>query len=253
MHFNATDEGGEIGLKRCPRCTELITTLSGRFGNVIRKTFRDVTVVKNKFYGNREQIHNLMEEIRQNLQAETKNLVMFLPNVKNFFEKIIYFDDKVVSTQKLRQVDVHTLNSLKQIWVWVKEVLKNITDYSSAVIKEDCDKLFGNITSRQLPLCAFEVSNIGGEIQRLVQKIQFNHRWDSSSHGSKERAEAKDLQTKILASLGSTGMYDEKCQRQFIGYLKVNSTPSKVDATRSFRLNQKIFLTSPTPRTLKKF
>ncbi|XP_037051302.1 NFX1-type zinc finger-containing protein 1-like isoform X2 [Bradysia coprophila] len=219
MHFNATDETGEIGLKKCPRCTTVIRTLSGRFGNIIRKTFRDVAQVKKNFFGNRHQNQKLTEEIHQNLQLEATSLVNFLPSVKALFEMIIYFDDKS-ATAKLRQVDINTLNSLKQIWVWVKEVLKNVSDYSSVVIKSDCDSLFANITNRPLPLCSFEVDNIGSEIQRLVHKIQFNRRWETASHTTRERSNAKDLHAKISAILRSKGIYDEKCQRKFIDYIK---------------------------------
>lgn len=107
MHFNATEEKGEIGLKKCPRCTTIITTLTGRFGNIIRKTFRDVAEVKNAFYGNREQNQRLTKEIQHNLQMEENNLMNHLHLVKIFFEKILYFEDKTnTSVMIVRQVSV---------------------------------------------------------------------------------------------------------------------------------------------------
>lgn len=105
MHFNATDESGEIGLKKCPRCTTVIKTLTGRFGNIIRKTFCDVAEVKTKFYGNIEQNQRLTMEIQQNLEAEANSLVNFLPSVKNFYEKIILLDDENAPTKTMRQVN----------------------------------------------------------------------------------------------------------------------------------------------------
>lgn len=105
MHFKATYDSGEIGLKKCPRCTTVITTLSGRFGNVIRKTFAEVAQVKNKFYGNREQNNRLAEEIQHNFQVDEQNLIKYLPPVKTLFEKILFFEDKQHSlVKKLRQV-----------------------------------------------------------------------------------------------------------------------------------------------------
>lgn len=108
MHFNASDDSGEIGLKKCPRCTTVITKLGGRFGNIIRKTFQDVAEVKRKYYGNRQQNQRFAEEIQHNLQIEENNLIKHLPAVKKFFEGILYFEDKtnseVGSAKILRQV-----------------------------------------------------------------------------------------------------------------------------------------------------
>ncbi len=107
MHFNASGDSGEIGLKKCPRCTTVITTLSGRFGNIIRKTFQDVAQVKKEFYGNREQNQRFTEEIEHNLKIEEDNLNKHLPSVKKFFEGILYFDNKSsgeTSAKKLRTV-----------------------------------------------------------------------------------------------------------------------------------------------------
>lgn len=107
MHFDATDDSGEIGLKKCPRCTTVITTYAGRFGNIIRKTFQDVADVKKMWYGNREQNYRLAEEIQNNLTVEDVQLTIHLPSVKSFFEKILYFEDKTngeTSAKKLRQV-----------------------------------------------------------------------------------------------------------------------------------------------------
>lgn len=107
MHFNATDERGEVGFKKCPRCTTVITTLSGRFGNIIRKTFQDVAEVKKRFYGNREQNQRFAEEIQHNIRLEENNLSNYLPSVKNFFEKVLYFEDRPnseASPMKLRPV-----------------------------------------------------------------------------------------------------------------------------------------------------
>ncbi|KAG4069526.1 hypothetical protein HA402_006892 [Bradysia odoriphaga] len=220
MHFNATDDSGEIGLKKCPRCTTVITTLSGRFGNVIRKTFAEVAQVKNTFYGNREQNNRLAEEIQHNLQLEDGNLLKYLPSVKILFEKVLFFEEKQnTSVKKLRQVDINTLNSLQQIWIWVKEILKNLLDYTNDTINQDSHALFGNITNRQLPLSAFEVDNIANEIQRLVHKIQFYRRWNSSSNNL-YRSDAKELYTKILHILTSKKSYDEKSRQEVIDYTK---------------------------------
>lgn len=105
MHFNATDDSGEIGLKKCPRCTTVITTLSGRFGNIIRKTFQDVAQVKKTFYGNREQNQRLSEETQNNLLLEEHSLKKYLPSVKKFYESILYFKSNTeTSTMKLRSV-----------------------------------------------------------------------------------------------------------------------------------------------------
>lgn len=118
-------------------------------------------------------------------------------------------------------MDINTLNSLQQIWVWVKEVLKNVYDYSDAVIRKDSHSIFGNITNRKLPLCAFEIDNISNEIQRLVHKIQFYRRWNSASTVSRERTEAKELYTQILDTLTSKGFYDEKSQQKVVDSTKV--------------------------------
>lgn len=115
MHFNATDESGEVGLKKCPRCTTVITTLSGRFGNIIRKTFQDVAEVKKRYYGNREQNQRFAEEIQHNLQLEENNLENYLPLVKKFFESILYFEgkqDPETATMKLRPVE--SINNLTE-------------------------------------------------------------------------------------------------------------------------------------------
>ncbi|KAJ6642433.1 NFX1-type zinc finger-containing protein 1, partial [Pseudolycoriella hygida] len=119
MHFNASDEKGEIGLKRCPRCTTVVTTLSGRFGNIIRKTFQDVAAVKRTYFGNREQNKRISEDIQDKLLVEENNLRNHLPLVKSFFEKMLYFERNIEDSDlQLRVIDIHTLQSLQQIWIW---------------------------------------------------------------------------------------------------------------------------------------
>ena len=39
-----------VGLQRCPRCNTPISSFIGRYGNVIRQTFRDTEEVKAQFY-----------------------------------------------------------------------------------------------------------------------------------------------------------------------------------------------------------
>lgn len=113
------------------------------------------------------------------------------------------------------------MNSLQQIWVWVKEILKNMREYSDDSIRKSSQSVFRNITSRQLPLSRFEIDNISNEIQRLVHKIQFYRRWNAASKVSKDSADAKNLYAKILDVLTSNGFYDEKSQRNVVDNLKV--------------------------------
>lgn len=93
--------------------------------------------------------------------------------------------------------------------------------YANVEIQKNSLSLFGNIESRQLPLCAFEVKNISNEIQRLVHKIQFYCRWNSALNVSKERPGAKTLSKEILDALTSKGFYDEKTQHKVVELTKV--------------------------------
>lgn len=113
------------------------------------------------------------------------------------------------------QIDIHTLKSLEQIWIWVKAILKNLKDYADdPSIVEKCQAIFGNIASRQLPLSKFE-------IDRLVDMIQFYRRWNSSSDYTRNRPEAQYLQSHILAALHWRGSYDKKCKQEVVENIKV--------------------------------
>lgn len=119
------------------------------------------------------------------------------------------------------QIDINTLNSLQQIWVWAKEILKNMNAYSDDVIRRSAHSTFGNIVSRQMPLSEFEKANIGNEIQRLAHKIQFYQRWNSASSVGRGRSDAKELYGKIVNALKSKGFYDEQTQREVVESTKV--------------------------------
>ncbi len=96
--------------------------------------------------------------------------------------------------------------------------------FADDAIRMNAHSIFGNITNRQLPLCAFEVHNISNEIQRLAHKIQFYHRWNTAQKGIRDRSDAIELYKQILDALTSKGFYDEKSQREVLQNTKVFTT-----------------------------
>ncbi|XP_065567266.1 NFX1-type zinc finger-containing protein 1-like [Artemia franciscana] len=50
-----------VGLQRCPRCNTPISSFIGRYGNVIRQTFRDTEEVKTQFYTAKDVSAELVE------------------------------------------------------------------------------------------------------------------------------------------------------------------------------------------------
>lgn len=120
-------------------------------------------------------------------------------------------------------MDINTLNSLQQIWIWAKEILNNLLEYTDDTTIRHSRTLFDNIANRQLPLSAFEVDNIASEIQRLVHKIQFYRRWNSSSNHT-HSPDANKLYTQILHILTSKEFYDERLQQQVVDCTKVKSS-----------------------------
>ena len=61
-----TQNKHEVGLRRCPRCNTPITSCTGRFGNIIRQSYREVEAVKALYYSSRDvetHITDLLEKV----------------------------------------------------------------------------------------------------------------------------------------------------------------------------------------------
>lgn len=108
MSSKDEDSGGNknlIGIKRCPKCKTIITTCV-RYGNIIKKHFKDVLEVRNKIFG-KSQIRKqaqltLAKKIQINRSSEFEN-------VKDFLERKL-FTMKQTRSNNLPQIDLHILN-----------------------------------------------------------------------------------------------------------------------------------------------
>lgn len=76
----------QITIKRCPKCSATITTCV-RYGNIIKKQFKDVLGIRKKIFGNNQSRQQLL--IAQKIQRQANQECQF-GNVREFLEKKIF-------------------------------------------------------------------------------------------------------------------------------------------------------------------
>lgn len=82
------ERGQKIAVKRCPRCTKIITNCA-RYGNVIKKQTEDMIGIRNKIFGNNRTQMQMQQIIADKIERQSKGKWQF-ENVREFLERRIY-------------------------------------------------------------------------------------------------------------------------------------------------------------------
>lgn len=108
MSQNAEKSGStQISVKQCPKCTKIITSCV-RYGNIIKKQFKDVLAIRNKIFGNNQTQKQQQLLIAQKIQRQSNQDCNF-NNVRKFLEKRI-FEMKQIRTRHGRKMVLDLLN-----------------------------------------------------------------------------------------------------------------------------------------------
>lgn len=78
----------QITVKRCPKCSTIITTCV-RYGNIIKKQFKDVLGIRNKIFGNNRTQKGIQQQIAKNIQLQSIHECQF-EYVREFLKKFIF-------------------------------------------------------------------------------------------------------------------------------------------------------------------
>lgn len=78
----------QITVKRCPKCRTIITTCV-RYGNIIKKQFKEVLRIRNKIFGNNRTQKGTQQQIARNIQLQSIHECQF-EYVREFLEKKIF-------------------------------------------------------------------------------------------------------------------------------------------------------------------
>jgi len=88
MKMAQEDNSQEIGIKRCPRCSTVITHCR-RFNNVIKARLNDVVLVKQRVFGNQKEVAVI--------QAALIRKIRFQSDMKKIFPKMYQFLMELIS------------------------------------------------------------------------------------------------------------------------------------------------------------
>lgn len=108
MSSESADSGSNlIGIKRCPKCKTIITS-SFRYGNIIKKHFKDVAQIREKIFGNNQKQKKTQEIIAKKIKRQSDRDWQF-EDVKTFLETKL-FVMKQSKTKYCRDIELHLLD-----------------------------------------------------------------------------------------------------------------------------------------------
>lgn len=79
----------QIKVKRCPKCNTIITRCV-RYGDIIKKQFKDVLGIRKKIFGNDETQKRIQQNIARKIQSHSNNQECQFENVREFLERKIF-------------------------------------------------------------------------------------------------------------------------------------------------------------------
>lgn len=101
-------ESTQITVKRCPKCRTIITKCV-RYGNIIKKQFKEVLRIRKKIFGNDRTQKEIQQVVARKIQRQTFQQEWQFENVREFLEKKL-FVMKQIKTRYGQQMDLQLLD-----------------------------------------------------------------------------------------------------------------------------------------------
>lgn len=113
-------ESTEITVKRCPKCQTIITKCV-RYGNIIKKQFKEVLRIRQKIFGNNRTQKETQQVVARKIQRQSFQQECQFENVREFLEKKL-FVMRQIKVRYGQQMDLHLLDvsgfrSLEQLQI----------------------------------------------------------------------------------------------------------------------------------------
>lgn len=90
----------QINVKRCPKCKTTITSCV-RYGNIIKKQFKDVLRIRKKIFGNSQNQKETQQSIARQIQLQSMQDCQ-LENVRAFLAEKIFVMKQIKTKHGLR-------------------------------------------------------------------------------------------------------------------------------------------------------
>ncbi|KAF5286004.1 hypothetical protein FQR65_LT13001 [Abscondita terminalis] len=171
------EDKGKIEPKCCPRCKTILTTTE-RYSDYIKKSLRDLAMVKEKYFGT--EVEN------DTIRAEVMNKIILLKNERalmegSMFDAVLKKMENVVSTikdgrrQPVSAMQLSVCNAKMQIIENIVTAAKK-AKLKPKILTENLDFLFSMLLRDDKKLTKQELSDFDKEIRRwsfLVQVVTF--------------------------------------------------------------------------------
>ncbi|XP_037052517.1 NFX1-type zinc finger-containing protein 1-like isoform X2 [Bradysia coprophila] len=238
-------ESTQITVKRCPKCQTIITK-SVRYGNIIKKQFKEVLRIRKKIFGNDRTQKDTQLVVARKIQCQSFQQECQFENVREFLEKNLFVMKKIKVRHghqmdlQLLDVDQYTFESLHNIVSWWEEAERNMkpnevteSPRTRQVIKplpkvlatkQDLipdsrtellnmyKQLFGILLSRKLPLSTHEINDFDQEFAKIHDVYRLGLRRGIDNFDS--FAGALEMHNVVHRHLMQKRPYDEDRQKE---------------------------------------